>query len=72
MMVPAEIQADASVYWLLALAMWPALKQASMYSMAFVLGLKMITKGLLWCLRGRTGGQKELGDGKAETRDKAE
>ena len=28
MMVPAEILPDASIYWLLAEAMWPAVKQA--------------------------------------------
>ena len=47
-----------------------------MYSLALVLGLKAITKGLLWCLRARPGpdGKEEAGAGgdKAETRDKVE
>ena len=109
MMVPAEILPDASIYWLLAEAMWPAVKQvcarapqptpatrhsllsppppttyhrlltawsrtaqAVMYSLGLVLGLKAIIKVLLWCLRGRGGGQDEAGGDKAETREKAE
>ena len=45
-----------------------------MYSLALVLGLKAITKGLLWCLRARPDGKEEAGAGgdKAETRDKVE
>ena len=118
MVVPAEILPDASIYWLLAEAMWPAVKQvcarapqptpatrhsllnpatyhlppttplyhlpttdyslreavlqAVMYSLGLVLGLKAIIKVLLWCLRGRAGGQDEAGGDKAETREKAE
>ena len=122
MMVPAEILPDASIYWLLAEAMWPAVKQvcarapqpttatrhsllsprhlppttyhlppttydrppttdyslreavlqAVMYSLGLVLGLKAIIKVLLWCLRGRGGGQDEAGGDKAEAREKAE
>ena len=34
MMVPAEILPDASIYWLLAEAMWPAVKQVSMRASA--------------------------------------
>jgi hypothetical protein len=34
MMVPAEILADVSIYWLLAEAMWPAVKQVSMRASA--------------------------------------
>ena len=73
MMVPAELLADASIYWLIAEAMWPALKQAGMYSLAFVLGLKAVTKGLLWCLQRRTRGvEEEAEDSQAETRAKVE
>ena len=43
-----------------------------MYSLGLVLGLKAIIKVLLWCLRGRGGGQDEAGDDKAEAREKAE
>ena len=43
-----------------------------MYSLALVLGLKAITKGLLWCLRARPDGKEEAGGDKAETRDKVE
>ena len=49
-----------------------AVLQAVMYSLGLVLGLKAIIKVLLWCLRGRTGGQDEAGGDKAETRGKAE
>ena len=53
------------------LTAWSVL-QAVMYSLGLVLGLKAIIKVLLWCLRGRGGGQDEAGGDKAETREKAE
>jgi len=49
-----------------------AVLQAVMYSLGLVLGLKAIIKVLLWCLRGRGGGQDEAGGDKAEAREKAE
>ena len=49
-----------------------AVLQAVTYSLGLVLGLKAIIKVLLWCLRGRGGGQDEAGGDKAEAREKAE
>jgi thiol-disulfide isomerase/thioredoxin len=53
---PAELQPNVSDLWLLAEAMWPAIKPALTWSVGIAVGIKGTANLILRCLRGRASG----------------